>query len=131
VLLGAGLLVMLAGMGLATMQWHTAPKHQITSEQTEKIQPGMSSADVEALFGVPPGLYTAGDHVQFAFPMGPNGRHVSDEDRQRCTRLVWVGDDVGVQVFFEENGKVLSYEHLWPIRTRELFLERLCRWLGL
>jgi hypothetical protein len=45
--------------GLALICW-TAPSHCITREMHEKIQKGMSLAEVEAIFGCSPGYHSSG-----------------------------------------------------------------------
>lgn len=130
-LLWAVLLVVLAVSGTVAVRSATRRDHRITHENAEKLRAGMSLADVEALFGVPAGIHTAGDQWAFAFPMSEDNRRVKEAQRRGCTHLEWVGDDVGVEVFFEADGKVRAYDYLLPVRVRESLLERLCRWLGL
>jgi hypothetical protein len=122
--------VALTGLGMTTMRWTPARQHRITPENVQKLPAGMSLAEVEALFGAPPGVYTAGDHTLFAFPVAEHQHRVSAADREGCTQQVWVGDVVGISVFFQPDGTVRGYNDLLPI-YKPTVLERFCRWLGL
>ncbi len=55
VLLWAGLLAVLAAVGLATVRLLAAPRRNITVHTVRQIKHGMTVKEVEAILGVSPG----------------------------------------------------------------------------
>src|SRR4051794_12625345 len=62
--------------------WLTAPRHNVSRESFERLQPGMAEPEVEALLGGPAGDYSSGPLVAALPPEGfllpPPG--VSEDD---------------------------------------------------
>jgi hypothetical protein len=120
VLLGV-LLLLDIGAGLVGVQ--RRPKSSIGRENCEKIQPGMTEAEVEEILGLPDGNHTSG-RVKIVPPpilvMGPLPPPWKD----------WIGDEGTIRVFFDEAGKVLATHFLEPLRLEESLLDTLCRRLG-
>jgi hypothetical protein len=92
----------------------------ISPENCERIQNGMTLADVEAFLGGPPGTYTT-DGQDWSMGMLDNGvRSITH------TRRVWVGDNGGIRIDFDEHGHVAVCQ--WCPRGESL-LNRMRRWL--
>src|SRR5437588_11655937 len=99
VLAAGGGLAVLLGSVLA-MLWYVWPHDQISRASCEQIHEGMTLRDVEAVLGGPPGTYTANGQ-DWSMGMLHNGvRPITH------TREVWVGDDGGIRVDFDEQGWV-------------------------
>jgi hypothetical protein len=102
--------------------WLLWPRTAITRENADRIQEGMTLANVEAILGGPPGVYTA-DGQDWSMEMLRNGKY-----RSNHTRRIWVGDDGGIRIDFDEDGCVAASQ--WCPRQRSLW-DRMCGWLGL
>ncbi len=102
----------------------TLPAHQINEEHFQKLEVGMTRAEVESLFGVPPGDYDDGPNDFFD--------HRSWERRQADWAPVngsaptdWGSNGFIAYVWFDENGKVSYYTCVkWTPASRGL-LERI------
>jgi hypothetical protein len=109
-------LIAAAGVGLVALD----RRRLITMEQYDRIQPGMTLAEVEAVLGLPPGDYASPD-----WPRGMSARDVAkglDLDRVAVTR--WVAECcppfaepgevyrrrivLEMRVFVDGRGKVIS-----------------------
>jgi hypothetical protein len=95
----AGLAVVVAGG--AVVLWPRA--NRVTRENYDRIQIGMSRADVEAVLG-PPGLYASG-------PLMVGGTVYSDDvatvmGGERMEEVDWTSDNAIVRVFFRLTGQV-------------------------
>jgi len=99
----------------------TAPRHRINEDSVKLIQNGMTQAEIEVVFGVPPGDYSSGGL-----------RVYWEEPQKRLDRKEWTGDAVGVEVFFDPSGKVQAVDQyqVFPFPSEPL-LAKLRRWLGL
>lgn len=74
-----------------------ARKDRITWKNIERIQIGMTEAEVEAIFGVPPGNYNATELFV-----------TDDHDPRR----IWIGDGPGVALRFDADGRVSEIRRL-------------------
>ena len=81
----AGVVLLLCGA-----VWLMLPRYGITVANAERISPGMTQEDVEAIFGVPPGEYGRFQH--------PRAKHPAWK--------TWTGDTVAAQVKFDGEGRV-------------------------
>jgi hypothetical protein len=109
----AGLLVLGASV------WLLLPRTAITRENAQKIQVGMTLAEVETILGHPAGDYRTN-------PQGPPPALVFPGDE---TVVSWYDDATSVSVVLDERGRVkhhgYSDEHPEPI------LSKVRRWLRL
>jgi hypothetical protein len=122
VLLWAGLLVLLAGVGMAGVLWVTPAPSRISHATVERIQPGMAKSEVERLLGGPPGDYTTRPLVS-----------LMDSTRlvPPVTPVRWLGDQGEVAVYFDQEERVSDVVFHPCSEPRETFLARFRRWLGL
>jgi hypothetical protein len=100
-----------------------SPSSRITPAASERIVPGMTAAEAEAVIGLPPGDYRAG-------PASP--RHYAEFLPKPGVRVLeWEADDCTIQIRVDQpSGRVLSKivgEPLGP----PLLWQRLRTWLGL
>jgi hypothetical protein len=122
VLMWAGLLVVLAGAGMAGMVllW---PCSSINRNTFEKVKPGMSLAEVKALFHVPAGDYTSR-------PVELPTFH-SHEAAPGTDLKFWAGDDGLIIVEFDPHERVTTAEFYEVRLVPQSLLDRLRHWLGL
>lgn len=113
-------LLFLAGAG--ALLWLNTPRHRISRESFEKIQVGMTRAEVEEILGVPPGDYGPGNTYALlnqsrgaTFPTG-------------WSTVAWKAGDMSVLVAYDLEGRV-AWKKLGRALRRN-FLSRLRRWLG-
>jgi len=92
------------------------PKHNINPASFQKIKEGMTLAEVEAIFGVPAGVYTT----------RPYKRDVHAEDA-----LEWVGDEGALFVWFDQETKTVHRCFSFMPETGLTWFERFQIWLGL
>jgi hypothetical protein len=101
-----------ACVGLAgLLVWLNSRTPHINTQTFEQICPGMTVAEVEAILGVPPGDYTGGkvkiyheevrEGVRRGNVVGP-GDHYTE----------WVGEEIAVLVWLDDDGKVARKEWL-------------------
>ena len=121
-LLLMGLVTTAATMGCLAL-WLTSLRHRINEESVKLIQEGMTQADVQAVFGVPPGDYSNG-----GIPI-----YSRDSDwLEPVDRKEWIGDAVAVEVFFDSAGKVLHvYQNQVAQFPDESLPTRVRHWLGM
>ena len=105
---------MVAGLTVAWLSW---PRTAITRENAERIQPGMTLAEVEAILGGP------------ARDEGPEQRSLVSIQSVRPDRE-WNSAQVSVWVFLDVEGRVRECRAI-PVPPAPGPLERLRRWLGL
>jgi hypothetical protein len=100
-----------------------APPSRITPEASERIAPGMTAAEAEAVIGLPPGDYRA-DSV--------SPRHYAEFMPKPGVRILeWEADDCTIQVRVDEDsGRVLSKIVGEPLRPPGPW-QRLRTWLRL
>jgi hypothetical protein len=111
VLLGAGLLVALAGAGFTALVL-LQPHSPINLENFEKIRVGMREREVTDILGVP-----ADHETGFAF--------------ERGTYKEWNGTRYSIMLDFDRYGRVTHRWFAYSSGTAENLLDRLRRWLGL
>jgi hypothetical protein len=119
----------------------TAPRHRITKETIEKIQKGMTEEEIEAVFGVPAGVYGKGalTGVYAVAPppgtpqlLGLTGKHFGLELIVFERGKEWVGEDVCVYCRFDEASRVQEIHRGNVVPGgNESFLAKLRRWLGI
>ena len=102
------------------------PRPRVNRENYEKIQVGMSSREVECIFGAAPGDYSTGPvHLHSVKQLVLGGIVPAGEAK------TWCGDDGHFTVWFDDKG-VVTYKHIVPgfrvggfssflYRLRELF----------
>jgi hypothetical protein len=100
-------------------------RHRINRESFEKLQVGMSVAEVEAILGVPAGDYATGLYVEVGLRKSFS---IHDTLASR-----WVGDDGVIRVWLNEGGKVLScrWDNIWLANDEETIVCKFRRWLGI
>jgi hypothetical protein len=87
--------------GLALAWWGPrallAPTlHNLTPESFERVQEGMTLAEVEATLGGPPGDYTGGGMVPLIL--------LSNTQAWADSRM-WVGDELAIDVSLDDRGR--------------------------
>jgi hypothetical protein len=93
-----GLAVLL--VAVLAIVWYLWPDDRISPASCERIHEGMTRLEVEAILGGPPGAYTA-DGQDWSMGMLHGGvRHIGTK------REVWVADDGGIRVDFDQQGRV-------------------------
>jgi hypothetical protein len=102
---------------IAVGVWLSWPRTAITRENAERIQPGMTLAEVEAILGGP------------ARDEGPEQRSAVSIQSVRPDRE-WNSAQVSVWVFLDVEGRVRECRAI-PVPPAPGPLERLRRWLGL
>ena len=98
------------------------PRPRVNWESYEKIQVGMSSREVECIFGAGPGDYSTGPvHFHSVKQVGGVGR-----------AKTWCGDDGQITVWFDDKG-VVAFKHRVPgfrVGGFSSFLYKLRRFFG-
>jgi hypothetical protein len=89
--LGVTALVVLAFGILLTLWFATRPAHRINEHNIQQLKQGMTRAEVEAIFGVPPGDYSTRP-VEIRFDLDPP-----------CE--TWPSNNARVQIHFDDNGR--------------------------
>jgi hypothetical protein len=117
-LLGAGLT--LVAMALAVTDWALSLQPGVTERNVRLIRPGMTLAEVEAIFGEP-GYAVAGS---IQVPSHPDGRPLRE-----CEFRIWQGQGLSVCVWFE-GARVAVVEQSVADRDSVSPLARLRAWLG-
>jgi hypothetical protein len=100
--------------------WLTLPGPRISQTSFEQIRPGMTRAEVEAVLGVSAGNYTGG-RVKIVHGVPPDDGYAE-----------WVGEDVAVLVWLDDEGRVSRKECLHTshlIGRDDSLLRKLRRWL--
>jgi hypothetical protein len=96
-------------------EWFPGPTG-ITATSHARIRPGMSQAEVEAIIGLPPGLYFTRPWILWDGP----GRFVIDEGHRR----EWWWNSFGLlEVGFDASGRVVSAEYQRYKRDRPILAE--------
>jgi outer membrane protein assembly factor BamE (lipoprotein component of BamABCDE complex) len=113
----------------------TAPKqHRITWENIDKIHKGMTEEAVEAVFGVPAGVYGQNARTG-AYAVNPDvSRAMIGPDLiKRQGGKEWVGEDYALYIRFDDAGCVqeMHVGFVQPGSRHESFLDKLRRWLGM
>jgi hypothetical protein len=108
---------------LAVAVWVWPRPSAITVENAERIQNGMTRAEVEAILGGPARWEASSDAVTTA--RHGHARPSEPPDHQ------WVSDYAVVWVFFDDDGLVLGTMSRAVFPTDESLLDRFRRWLRL
>ncbi len=124
-LLSLALLLVLVVAGSVCIVW-LAPRHRITAENIEKIQPGMSRQDVEALLRAPAGFEARGRKASFSLLA-----YVVVEMHGNSQAEWWVGEEQAVAVVFDADGHALKHLSAMAAQDTETYLDKLRRWLHL
>jgi hypothetical protein len=115
----------LVGIGVALVCWlrpalHTGP----TSEAYRQVQAGMTEVEVERVLGMPPGDYSTAPTEFLHIYTGGSGII----KRKATSILTWTGNDLEVDVYFDQNGLVIG-KNSWGNLPRTPWWERARRWL--
>jgi hypothetical protein len=123
--LAALIAVGLGVAGVAFWVWPDQTDGGISRGGFERIQDGMTQAEVEAILGGPPGDYSAAYVVYGGamFVIAPHGHGPA------CREELWKEDGVAVVVYFGPDGTVADKMFACPAPPTPL--ERLRGWLGL
>jgi HAMP domain-containing protein len=117
----------LVGIALASFWWfYLRPPYGITKRSFDKIEPGMTLREVEAIIGEPGTNFL----TIRVFHGGP--RHVVDGERDgEKDHRHWLGPSITtiLTVYLDANGMVLAKEYTGPEATD--VLSRLLEMLGL
>jgi hypothetical protein len=118
--------IMFVGIGLLAVAYpawrsHT-PAHRITGSNLSKIKMGMAQADVEAIFGAPPGVYS--DQ-----PVNATYWQDTDDFLAGWRREDWRTTSALCVVYFDGDAKVISFGSC-EIGPAPWF-DQVKRWLGL
>ncbi len=86
------------------------PAHRIDKAHFEMIQPGMTRAEVEAIFGVPPGEYNWAEAKEmvvigksFVLALGVDSDTVQELEYTQCN---WISPQGSFSISFDEQGRV-------------------------
>jgi len=116
-----GLLAIL-GVSAFVVVWLVLPRDRISESNCQLIREGMSLLEVEAVLGGPAGAYTS-DGKDWSMGMLSNGMRQTGHTVQ-----VWVGDDGGIRIEFDEDERVAVPQ--WCPR-RVSFIARVRAWMRL
>jgi hypothetical protein len=98
------------------------PNDSISPASCERIQEGMTLSEVEVILSGPSGIYTSDRHDWSMGMLSGGLRRFGDR------RLVWVADNGGIQVDFDQHGRVAGKQ--WCPRRSNLW-DRMRGWLHL
>jgi len=135
------LLLFCSGMGLAWFFW---PQDPIGPASFRRIQLGMKQHEVEAIVGLPPGVFYTGPRgIGGVLSRGPfgsfrEGKGVAwentmvDRISKRSTVATWWGNQFALQVAFDNDGDAVGVYLLGvtPAVRDATFFQRLRNWLG-
>jgi hypothetical protein len=102
------------------------PRPRINRESWDeirnRIEAGLTLAEVEAIIGTPPGDYSS-------WTLAPGLRRNVGLNRSDCfAQHLWIGDDSSIHVFVDESGKVQT-THLWEYaEPGDTVIDRLRLW---
>jgi hypothetical protein len=119
---------------LLACAWLVWPRTAITRENAEKIQVGMTIAEVEALLGGPARTENTGPVVlDIEAPGASEAMGQPDgSERADCVRLRrWASDTVTIDLCLCREGRVVAVRVTPMLRESESPLDLLRRWLGL
>jgi hypothetical protein len=102
ILLGVGALMALVAVGLVVFVL-IRPRPTIDEATKNRIQPGMTEAEVDAIIGAPEGVYTPGNFIT-----GQKAFEIGIAMQGAAKRKKWVGEHGMIQVFFDNQGKVIT-----------------------
>jgi hypothetical protein len=130
--------VAVVGVAIAFVLLVPHPHAGITLENNERIRPGMTLEEVEAILGGPPGDYTDGRFKPLLTPavveesvqtyIGPSPSATArPPGRWEC----WVGEGITVWVRTDGSGHVTRRELEGATAVEQTLWDRLCRLLHL
>src|SRR4051812_37254575 len=90
------------GLGVAAYFFVAAEPPRITVENAARIQPGMTLAEVEAIFGVPPGTYSTRE-LNYIIEDIKGDDAVLRSGKRVCH---WSGDDAMVMIALSDDDTV-------------------------
>jgi hypothetical protein len=103
-MLGLAAVAAVTGLTALAGWWMvTPPPYRISLRDRDRIQPGMTQAEVEAILGAPPGNYCTGDLV--CVHWGNDLLHFGS-DGPGCVDQSWAGDEGILKVRFLPEGTV-------------------------
>ena len=116
--------VVFVGVGVALVCWlrparHTGP----TYEAFLRVKDGMTQAEVEQVLGMPPGDYSTRP-TNFLCASTTS----SPMPKEMRYHRSWAGNDLLVDVYFDQNGRVVRAES-WGNLREATWQERARRWL--
>ncbi len=128
------LLIGSAVVGTTVIVFLISQRPCVTRENFEKIDPGMTMAEVEALLGVPTGNPKQEVYISFLYTRPMPEPRVSDMAELNARLAVmqteeWVGEEFAIRVYFDSSGRVFTAMG-WVCGTRETFLKRVRRLSG-
>jgi hypothetical protein len=117
--------VPLAGAAVLFSMWvvNYTRHMQITLENYERIENGMTKLEVEAILGKPD--YAPGEGQEAR----KSTRFTMASAMMREAGHLWRSEDLGIYVRFDETGKVAG--RMWEKHERQALTERFRRWLHL
>jgi hypothetical protein len=115
-------LTAILGVSAFVVGWFVAPRDRISESNCELIREGMTLLEVETVLGGPEGAYTS-DGKDWSMGMLGNGKRQIGHTVQ-----VWVGDDGGIRIDFDEDERV-AIPHWYPRRVS--FFARVRGWMRL
>ena len=108
------LLILAISAGVTAAQ----PAHRINAESYAKIRRGMTEKEIEGIFGVPFGQYTTGKvscviqtmtiAIQHSSYRLPDYHLSSPGGLFQMPHKAWIGNEIGIWVYFDEDGRVLT-----------------------
>jgi hypothetical protein len=123
----AALLALVAGLLLFVgWCWVSRPRHRINEASFEHIWSGMTRAEVEAILGVPPGIYVP---RELADAIDPINNWVAADSPELQTETWWSSEG-GVIVTFRRDGTVNTAQFIPVCFESPTLLERIKSWLG-
>jgi outer membrane protein assembly factor BamE (lipoprotein component of BamABCDE complex) len=129
-ILGCLGLVLLAGY--VTLRLTAPPGHRITWDNICAIKKGMTQADIKAILGVPPGVYSSTPTGYYFFSNYNRGSPPTGlELIKTFGGKEWVGDGVSAYVLFDENGRAVEIHGGLVLDGDESFLDKIRHWLGM
>jgi len=102
ILIGLGLFMVTVAAAL-TVFVLTRPRPVIDEATKNRIQRGMTEAEVDAIIGAPEGIYTPGNFIT-----GQKAFDVLITMPGTAKRKKWVGEQGLILVFFDNQGKTIA-----------------------
>jgi hypothetical protein len=93
--------------------------HRINPYTAMKVRVGMAQAQVEAIFGAPPGDYSSEPKA--------GSRHAPPDRRPDLRREEWAADEGGAVVYFGQDARVADAT-LWVVPHKASKFEAIRKW---
>ena len=98
------------------------PRQGITRELTDRIQVGMTAAEVEAVMGMPPGFYR--DDMARNAPARQKHKGIVRADNDKIITasevMFWYVEEAAVSVYLDDDGRVVWYDAAFRSLTSRL-----------